>query len=85
MPRVESSVLSRKDDELTKALERLTLPLTQLEKVASTSLEGFVAPVSGSEVEHGTMGPKAYALLVKAGYDSKEGKTLGKTTTGSCQ
>ncbi|GAA0144320.1 hypothetical protein LIER_04802 [Lithospermum erythrorhizon] len=78
IPRVELLILPRKDDELTKALEGLTLPLTRLEKVALAPLNGFVAPASGSKIEHGTMGPKAYDLLVKAGYDPKEGKTLGE-------
>ncbi|GAA0164475.1 hypothetical protein LIER_20099 [Lithospermum erythrorhizon] len=66
-------MLPRKDDELTKKLEGLALPPTQLEKVVSMPLKGFVPP----KVEHGTMGPKAYDLLVKAGYDPKEGKALG--------
>ncbi|GAA0175801.1 hypothetical protein LIER_41978 [Lithospermum erythrorhizon] len=61
-----------------KALKGLTLPLTQLEKVASAPLKGFVPPASGPKVEHGTMEPKAYDHLVKAGYDPKKGKTLGK-------
>ncbi|GAA0178215.1 hypothetical protein LIER_29810 [Lithospermum erythrorhizon] len=41
-------------------------------------LKGFVPPVSGSKVEPGTMGPKAYDLLIKAKYDPEEGKTLGE-------
>ncbi|GAA0166579.1 hypothetical protein LIER_21703 [Lithospermum erythrorhizon] len=77
-PQDEPSILLRKDDELTKALEGLTLPLAYLVKVASAPLKGFVPPASGSKDEHGTMGPKAYDLLVKAGYDPKEGKTLGE-------
>ncbi|GAA0150930.1 hypothetical protein LIER_09762 [Lithospermum erythrorhizon] len=56
-----------------------TLPLTQLQKVASAPLKGFMPPGNGSKVEHGTMGPKAYDLLVEAGYDPKEAKTLGES------
>ncbi|GAA0147060.1 hypothetical protein LIER_06855 [Lithospermum erythrorhizon] len=31
-----------------------------------------------NKVEYGTMGPRAYDLLVKPGYDPEEGKTLGE-------
>ncbi|GAA0153767.1 hypothetical protein LIER_11929 [Lithospermum erythrorhizon] len=49
-----------------------------LEKVVCTHLKGFVVPVNGQKVEHGTLRPKAYDLLVKAGYDPTEDKSMGQ-------
>ncbi|GAA0139575.1 hypothetical protein LIER_01092 [Lithospermum erythrorhizon] len=69
-----------KEEEVIETIKGLTLLLTQVEKVASTTLKGFVTPVQGPKIEHGTMNPKAYNLLVKAGYDPTKDAAMGKST-----
>ncbi|GAA0159366.1 hypothetical protein LIER_16157 [Lithospermum erythrorhizon] len=65
-------------EKVTEALKGLTLPLTQAKEVASTSLKGFVTQVQGSKIEHGMLNPKAYDLLVKAGFDPAKDVGMGK-------
>ncbi|GAA0166762.1 hypothetical protein LIER_21847 [Lithospermum erythrorhizon] len=43
--------------EVIEALKGLKLPLTQVEKVVSSTLQGFVTPAQGPKIEHGNMGP----------------------------
>ncbi|GAA0163119.1 hypothetical protein LIER_39527 [Lithospermum erythrorhizon] len=69
-----------KEIEVIETLKGLMLQLTQAEKVASTMLKGFMTPVQGSKIEHGTMNPKAYDLLVKAGYDPMKDATMSRST-----
>ncbi|GAA0173894.1 hypothetical protein LIER_27401 [Lithospermum erythrorhizon] len=47
-------------------------------KVPSTPLKGFIPPASGPKFEHGTMGTKAYNLLVKVRFNPEENKVIGK-------
>ncbi|GAA0146006.1 hypothetical protein LIER_06057 [Lithospermum erythrorhizon] len=54
-------------------------PLTQVEKVVSTTLKGFVTRVQGPKIEHGTMNPLAYDLLVKEGYDPTKDAAMSKS------
>ncbi|GAA0163540.1 hypothetical protein LIER_39616 [Lithospermum erythrorhizon] len=68
-----------KEEEVIEAHKGLTLPLIQGEKVASTTLKGFVTPVEGPKIEHGTMNPKAYDLLVKEGYDPTKDATMSRS------
>ncbi|GAA0155095.1 hypothetical protein LIER_12908 [Lithospermum erythrorhizon] len=49
-----------------------------LEKVVAAPLNGFVALVNGQKVEHATMRQKTYDILVKAGYDPTEDKSMGQ-------
>ncbi|GAA0149658.1 hypothetical protein LIER_36967 [Lithospermum erythrorhizon] len=67
-----------KDEEVIEALKGLTLPLTHAKKVPSTMLKGFVIPVQGPKIEHGTINSKAYDLLVKAGYDPTKDAAMDK-------
>ncbi|GAA0184903.1 hypothetical protein LIER_32191 [Lithospermum erythrorhizon] len=66
-----------KKEEVVEALKGLTFPLTQAEKVACTTLKGFMTPVQGPNIEHRTMKPKAYDLLVKLRYDPTKEATMG--------
>ncbi|GAA0166490.1 hypothetical protein LIER_21632 [Lithospermum erythrorhizon] len=77
-PKAAQSCHPNQEEEVIEALKGLTLPLTQAKKVTSTTLQGFVTPVQGPKIEHGTMSPKAYDLLVKAGYDPTEDTAIGK-------
>ncbi|GAA0150920.1 hypothetical protein LIER_09753 [Lithospermum erythrorhizon] len=76
--KTEPLILPRKDDKIKKALQGLTLLLTQLDKVASMLLKGLKPPASGPNIEHGTMGTKSYDLLVKAGHNPEEDKSMGQ-------
>ncbi|GAA0154131.1 hypothetical protein LIER_37805 [Lithospermum erythrorhizon] len=69
-PKAAQSSPPNKEEEVIKAIKGLTLPLTQAERVASTTLKGFVTPVH----------PKAYDLLVKADYDPTKDAPMGKST-----
>ncbi|XP_073120324.1 uncharacterized protein [Henckelia pumila] len=71
-------------------LKKMVLPLTKLDE-KRPSIIGFVRPTQGAEVEHGEYSelqnakgfdPKAYKLLVKAGYNPSENLTLGKLPSG---
>ncbi|GAA0174311.1 hypothetical protein LIER_27732 [Lithospermum erythrorhizon] len=68
-PRTAQPTHPSTNEEVIQALKGLTLPLTQVEETASTLLKSFVTPVQTPEIEHGMPNPKAYDLLVKAGYD----------------
>ncbi|GAA0156376.1 hypothetical protein LIER_13889 [Lithospermum erythrorhizon] len=69
--------LQKSEEDIIEVLKRLTLPLTQPEKVAASPLKGFVTPQEGPKIEHDTMGPKAYDLLLKAEYDPIKDKAMG--------
>ncbi|XP_073120557.1 uncharacterized protein [Henckelia pumila] len=71
-------------------LKKMVLPLTKLDE-KRPSIIGFVRPTQGAEVEHGEYSelqnakgfdPKAYKLLIKAGYNPNENLTLGKLPSG---
>ncbi|GAA0168186.1 hypothetical protein LIER_22958 [Lithospermum erythrorhizon] len=47
MPKVTTIVHSTMDEEITEVLKGITLPLMEVEKVASITLKGFVTPVDG--------------------------------------
>ncbi|KAH6831489.1 hypothetical protein C2S53_010419 [Perilla frutescens var. hirtella] len=66
-----------------ESLEGLTLPLTKIDtkKPITPPLKGFIRPTQGGATEHGEsvnsnatqhFGPKAFKLLVKAGYSPQE-------------
>ncbi|GAA0158685.1 hypothetical protein LIER_15643 [Lithospermum erythrorhizon] len=67
-------------EKVIAALKGLTLPLNQVEKVASTTHKGFVTAVQGPNIKHRTMNPKAYDLLVKAGYDPTKDAAMSRPT-----
>ncbi|GAA0141576.1 hypothetical protein LIER_02693 [Lithospermum erythrorhizon] len=69
-----------REGEVIEALKKLTLPLTQAEKVVSTTLKGFVTLVQEPKIEHGTINPKAYDLLVKVGYDPTKDAAMSRPT-----
>ncbi|KAL0449509.1 UNVERIFIED_CONTAM: hypothetical protein Slati_1507300 [Sesamum latifolium] len=69
------------------SLKELVLPLTNIDARKPQPLKGFVRPTQGPEEEHGETSnlqtakgfdPKAYKLLVKAGYNPQDRDTLGK-------
>ncbi|GAA0172014.1 hypothetical protein LIER_25924 [Lithospermum erythrorhizon] len=45
--------------------------------VSALPLKGCVTPQEGPKTEHDTMNPKAYDLLLKAGYDPTKDKAIG--------
>ncbi|KAL0449415.1 UNVERIFIED_CONTAM: hypothetical protein Slati_1497900 [Sesamum latifolium] len=68
-------------------LGKLVLPLTNIDARKPQPLKGFVRPTQGPEEEHGETSnlqtakgfdPKAYKLLVKAGYNPQDRDTLEK-------
>ncbi|GAA0151194.1 hypothetical protein LIER_37242 [Lithospermum erythrorhizon] len=78
VPQETTLDLQEGEEDLVQAFKGLTLPLTQPEKVVTTPLKGFMTPKEGPEIEHGTIGPKAYDLLLKAGYDPAKDKAIGQ-------
>ncbi|GAA0138456.1 hypothetical protein LIER_00203 [Lithospermum erythrorhizon] len=76
--RIIIQALQEAEEDLVQAFKGLTLLLTQHEKVVTSPLKGFVTPRKGPKIEHGTMGPKAYDLLLKAGYDPAKDKVMGQ-------
>ncbi|KAL0463426.1 UNVERIFIED_CONTAM: hypothetical protein Slati_0230200 [Sesamum latifolium] len=69
------------------SLKELVLPLTNIDARKPQPLKGFVRPTQGPEEEHGETSnlqtakgfdPKAYKLLVKAGYNPQDRDTLEK-------
>ncbi|KAL0358271.1 UNVERIFIED_CONTAM: hypothetical protein Sangu_0676500 [Sesamum angustifolium] len=80
---------TRKNDSSTlelESLESLTLPLTQInmKQPSKPPLKGFVPSTREEEGGHEALAidekgfdPKAFKLLIKAGYDPKEKLTLG--------
>ncbi|GAA0153191.1 hypothetical protein LIER_11493 [Lithospermum erythrorhizon] len=77
-PQEVTSTLQEVEKYLVQAFKGLTLLLTQPEKVVMTPLKGFMTPKEGPKIEHGTMGPKAYDLLLKASYDPAKDKATGQ-------
>ncbi|GAA0171787.1 hypothetical protein LIER_25742 [Lithospermum erythrorhizon] len=75
---INTSALQEVEEDLVQAFKYLTLPFTQPEKVVTSPLKGFVTPKEGPKIEHGTMGPKAYDLLLKAEYDPIKDKIIGQ-------
>ncbi|GAA0159145.1 hypothetical protein LIER_15994 [Lithospermum erythrorhizon] len=73
-----TSALQEAEEDLIQAFKGFTLPLTQPEKVVKTPLNGFVTPKKGPKIEDEIMGPKAYDLLLKAGYDPAKDKAMGQ-------
>ncbi|KAL0363832.1 UNVERIFIED_CONTAM: hypothetical protein Sangu_0480800 [Sesamum angustifolium] len=81
---------ARKNDSSTlepESLKSLTLPLTQInmKQPSKPPLKGFVPSTQEEEGGHEALAidekgfdPKAFKLLIKAGYDSKEKLNLGK-------
>ncbi|KAL0358237.1 UNVERIFIED_CONTAM: hypothetical protein Scaly_1509400 [Sesamum calycinum] len=81
---------TRKNDSSTlepEALKSLTLPLTQInmKQPSKLLLKGFVPSTQEEEGGHEALAidekgfdPKAFKLLIKAGYDPKEKLNLGK-------
>ncbi|KAK4383235.1 hypothetical protein Sango_2794700 [Sesamum angolense] len=81
---------TRKNDSSTlepESLKSLTLPLTQInmKQPSKPPLKGFVPSTQEEEGEHEALAidekgfdPKAFKLLIKAGYDPKEKLSLGK-------
>ncbi|GAA0174420.1 hypothetical protein LIER_27813 [Lithospermum erythrorhizon] len=78
LPQETTSVLQEAEEDLVEAFKGLSLPLTQPKKVVITPLKDFVTPKKGPKIEHGTMGPKAYYLLLKPGYDPIMDKVMGQ-------
>ncbi|XWS12682.1 hypothetical protein CRYUN_Cryun37aG0111200 [Craigia yunnanensis] len=78
----EKKVAFEEEQNITKGLKDLTLPLISLEgsKILKPPLKGFVRPLKASIVEHDDLptqrvnhfDPNAYRLLVKAGYKQKD-------------
>ncbi|KAL0293871.1 UNVERIFIED_CONTAM: hypothetical protein Sradi_6915900 [Sesamum radiatum] len=69
------------------SLKELALPLTNIDARKPQLLKGFMRATQGPEKEHEEpsklqiakgFDPKAYKLLVKAGYDPQERDALGK-------
>ncbi|KAL0295643.1 UNVERIFIED_CONTAM: hypothetical protein Scaly_3095500 [Sesamum calycinum] len=81
---------TRKNDSSTlepESLKNLTLPLTQInmKRPSKPPLKGFVPSTQEEEGGHEALAidekgfdPKAFKLLIKAGYDPKEKLNLGK-------
>ncbi|KAL0396391.1 UNVERIFIED_CONTAM: hypothetical protein Scaly_0087500 [Sesamum calycinum] len=81
---------ARKNDSSTlepESLKSLTLPLTQInmKQPSKPPLKGFVPSTQEEEGGHEALAidekgfdPKAFKLLIKAGYDPKEKLNLGK-------
>ncbi|KAL0333076.1 UNVERIFIED_CONTAM: Transposon Tf2-12 polyprotein [Sesamum calycinum] len=81
---------TRKNDSSTlepESLKSLTLPLTQInmKQPSKPPLKGFVSSTQEEERGHEALAidekgfdPKAFKLLIKAGYDPKEKLSLGK-------
>ncbi|GAA0139191.1 hypothetical protein LIER_00789 [Lithospermum erythrorhizon] len=84
-PKTTQPSLPGKEEEVVEQLKRLMLPLTQPENVASTILKDFVTPVQGPKIQHGTMYPKDYDLLVKAELNSRTWTYLETTIAHSRQ
>ncbi|KAL0299440.1 UNVERIFIED_CONTAM: hypothetical protein Sradi_6603800 [Sesamum radiatum] len=80
---------TRKNDSSTlepESLKNLTLPLTQInmKRPSKPPLKGFVPSTQEEEghealaIDEKGFDPKAFKLLIKAGYDPKEKLNLGK-------
>ncbi|PIM99216.1 hypothetical protein CDL12_28292 [Handroanthus impetiginosus] len=91
--RTKNEVLVSFDNDSKATLSKLELPnelilpLTKLDLKKPQPLKGFVRPVEGAKVEHGEFlnlqgegcfDPKAYKLLLKAGYNPQECPSLEK-------
>ncbi|KAK4389711.1 hypothetical protein Sango_2308100 [Sesamum angolense] len=89
-PPQSQSHATRNNDSSTlepESLKSLTLPLTQInmKQPSKPPLKGFVPSTLEEEEGHEALAidekgfdPKAFKLLIKAGYDSKEKLSLGK-------
>ncbi|XP_075483743.1 uncharacterized protein LOC142523894 [Primulina tabacum] len=89
---VPSQEPKKQEDETSvvpKSQSKCELPLQKMDPLILplTKLDSFICPTQGIEVEHGDYSelqsvkgfdPKAYKLLVKAGYNPKENLALGK-------
>ncbi|XP_057770207.1 uncharacterized protein LOC130990022 [Salvia miltiorrhiza] len=84
VPQEESG--SRQEKESRPKMEGFTIPLTKIDakKPIPQSLKDFVQPKQSGATEHGDLsdkelskhfGPKAYKLLVNAGYNPQESST----------
>ncbi|KAL0346484.1 UNVERIFIED_CONTAM: hypothetical protein Scaly_1664400 [Sesamum calycinum] len=90
LPPKEPKSCTRKNDSSTLEVElskSLTLPLTQInmKQPSKPPLKGFVPSTQEEEGGHEALAidekgfdPKAFKLLIKAGYDPKEKLSLGK-------